>query len=379
MKVVLDTNIFVRDYSLGSPPFVALHQGVKATDKTLCVPSVVLDEAVNKFREQYGKLHNDHSRMGISKIELGTEKSALPKVDEAVEGYDGHLRAWLSDADAKILEYPKTPHEELVERALRRKKPFRSSDTGGYRDVLVWFSILEELRANPKVPIALISKNPKDFSDPNEENNLHQDLIDDLVSEGFDQSSVSIFTSLSDFIDIHIKPSLEELSEIKAKLEQKSFPGLDLERFLTDSLIEYIGGNELEPHELGLPSEFETNYISMIEDVESIYDIDVRGLHDDDVLISFSSDTDTEVDTLIEKHNYYSLPEHLRPSIWSSDWNKWFMAGSSSAEVTMKVSLILDPETGELKSVNLDSVEPRREWWDIPENDESKEEDEESG
>ena len=175
-----------------------------------------------------------------------------------------------------------------MRRALSRTKPFRNTDTGGYRDALLWYSVLHAATNSPTIPVALVTANSKDFADAADPSQLHQDLASDLEASGLLPTSVVLFPSLDRFLQVHVIPTLSALLDVRGRLELGTFEGLDLRRFSSDDLQPILGWKEFQPQEIGFPSEYETSQLSMIEEIQEIADIDVRQLPSDDILISYS-------------------------------------------------------------------------------------------
>ncbi len=364
MRVVIDTNVFFQDFPVAGPAFSTLFGSLKVTDHSLHIPEIVLDEVANKYGEEYQKSISSIDRLGLKRVGLSTADAKSVTAAQASLSYRKFMLDRLEDVGAEIIDYPNPAHRELVNMALKRRKPFRSSDTGGYRDVLIWHCILGMLRTDPEAEVAFISLNPKDFADAHNSKSLHPDLIDDLSEMGVESSAVSIYESLTNFVNERVKPQLEELKQLRVQLSSMSHLHLDLEQFLTEQLSEFVAWKEFEHFELGFPSSFETSHYSMLENIETISDIDVRRLSPDEILISLLVEGDAEFDVYIEKSNYYSMREEERPSIWSFDWNKWYMAGSVSSTTRMKVSLIANTQSWEITAASLDSIEPVDEWWE---------------
>jgi hypothetical protein len=67
--------------------------------------------------------------------------------------------------DIEIFEYASVPHAHVVARALRRRKPFDADGRNGYRDCLLWMSLLQHLQSQGRRvgEVAFISNNSTDF------------------------------------------------------------------------------------------------------------------------------------------------------------------------------------------------------------------------
>lgn len=361
MLVVLDTNIFVADFALDSPAFETLLAGAPRAGHSLLLPDLVLDELINRYGEEYHKVLEAQRRLGLGPG--GAIRSRrLESAQAATDRYREHVLTRLRSASR--LKYPNTPHEALVRRALARSKPFRNTDTGGYRDALLWYSVLGAATFSPTVPVALVTANTRDFSDPANPSQLHPDLVKDLVASELTPASVLLFPSLDRFLQAHVIPTLTVLDDIRARLEAGTFEGLDLRTFTTDDLQPLLGWKEFEPQEIGFPSEYETSHLSMIEEIQQLSDIDVRQLPSNDILISYSLIAECEFDIFIFKADYYSLPDSEMPYVWSPDWNEHYVAASDSSTVRMRIALVFTQTDHAVKSAQISEIEPTEEWWE---------------
>jgi predicted nucleic acid-binding protein len=163
MRIILDTNIVFRDFYFSSPASRTLLSGMAKANHSLYVPKVIFDEIVNKYLESVGELLGKAKRLGFSGLAIND--SVVNELEQARSSYSEFLTRELKTVGARFLDYPTTSHEELVGRALKRRKPFRSTDTGGYRDALIWETIKILACEKPKETIAFISDNPKRVSE----------------------------------------------------------------------------------------------------------------------------------------------------------------------------------------------------------------------
>jgi len=361
MKVVLDTNIYVADFPLAGPMFEVFTSGYPRAGHSLLIPQLVHDELLNKYGEEYQRFLDSQRRLGVGPE--GPIPSKRPvTVEEARRRYTEYLRSKLPQAT--VLNYPTTPHRELVDRSLHRAKPFRNSDTGGYRDALLWYTILEAARLESAVPIAFVTANPKEFAAPNDSAQLHPHLVSDLALPGHAPIQVILFPGLERFVQDQIIPTLAILEEVRSGLIQGTFDPLHLETFTTDDLPSLVGWMEFEPHEIGFPSEYETSHISMIEKVDRIDDVDARQLPTGDTLITYSAVVDCEFDVFIFKADFYTLADDALPYVWDNDWNDHYLAASESSLVQFRVDLVFSPSTSTVKSARVTDVRPIEDWWE---------------
>jgi hypothetical protein len=350
MKIIIDTNIFFRDFMLDGTEFRTLLSELSKLGYGLCVPRIVFEETVNKFSEETKKALDNSRKIGATSINFVNFEHPISTPENAKDKYQQFLGEKLRLLGAEHIDYPAVTHKELVQRALSRKKPFRSSDTGGYRDALLWETILELARTDE---IAFISDNPKDFSDESKQS-LHPDLLDDIRSR--ELSAVTLFDSIGKFNQRKIYPVLKSLGEIQAQLLAEQYAPLSLSTFLYEKLVEFVGSKELDPVEIGLSTEFESPTISHIENVSEISNINVRQLTSGELLITCSVDTECEFDIFIFKPDYYILGDD-EVIVWDNDWNEWYVAASISKQVILELKMTFSPEKNEVTSVSILGVQ----------------------
>src|SRR5262249_9572490 len=110
-----------------------------------------------------------------------------------VNRYDAYMKEKLKATGAVIVPYPTSSHEVVSRRAIERRKPLDDKGSG-YRDTLIWLSMLELLKSEP-TNLIFVTANHRDFA---EGTSLHSDLRTDLDAIGIDPSLISLFLSLED-------------------------------------------------------------------------------------------------------------------------------------------------------------------------------------
>lgn len=355
MRIILDTNIVFRDFRFLSPASRTLLSGMAKANHSLFVPKVIFDEIINKYVEGVGELLGKAKRLGFSG--LTTDDNVVDDVTQARSSYTEFLAGELKSVGAKFLDYPTTSHEELVGRALKRRKPFRSTDTGGYRDALIWETIKILACQNPKESIAFISDNPKDFSDDNKKS-LHPHLLDELTALGDDASNVLLFGSLDDFVSENILPVLELIEKVQAELEAETYEHLNLKTVVLEDLPDLVKFMGFSSRDLELPSQFEELVLSGVEEIENIHKISVHKLPTEELLISLKADIKCEFEFFMFKGDYYALDNHENMTLWNEDWNEWYVFGSIEKKVQISLNLVFNEGKSQVVSARIVSIRP---------------------
>src|SRR5271157_796842 len=229
MNIIIDSTVLRRDYYLSAPDGRLLVEFIKRTNSSLVVSVIVLDEVCNLFREDLTETSEKLASKYRQLLRREPDNNALD-IDAECKRYrtatEDHLK---KSCRARFLPYPTNcSHEQIVSRALQRRKPFNSSGKG-YRDTLIWLSIIEYLGSHGD-STCLITANTKDFWNP-EESDLHHDLQEDLKSAGI-KSRLRVFRDVSAFAKEVVAPTLATLQSALTQLREGTFEGLDLVELL---------------------------------------------------------------------------------------------------------------------------------------------------
>lgn len=342
MKVVVDTSILRQDLSLAKPSTRVFFDAARQGQFALHVPRVVIDELLNKVEEEMREAR-DQVESGLHKARRLTPGGlANPLTNDVLNerhaAFDNLLMNRLAQANAAIIDYPTTPHAALVERALKRRRPFDSKGRVGYRDALIWESVVA-LAADGE-QVCLVTANTGDFCWP--DGSLHQDLLEDLPDEPTDLVVVS--TSLEDFSDEFIKPQLE----VSDLAEQYVTATPLLETALRDAIEETLSVSlqyEEIADDIGLDNLFETPRIQAIYSVDNLYIAEAHNLeHDGRQLLRVEADARVLFEVFIFKSDYF-LVEDQDVRISDPDWNRHYMSGSVSKRTELVVEAIIEPDT----------------------------------
>jgi hypothetical protein len=196
MKIVIDTTVFGHGFNPRSSDVQLLKSYLDRSSAELCVPALVVEEAVNLVRKSIDEVNQKlEGTLRLTGDEKIYRKHAL---SSNVTTYRESVQTLLKSLNGRILPYPNVPHSVLVSRALAPNKPFVPSGRG-YRDALIWFSVLELARSCGQ-EIVFITANSEDFCQSKKDLTLHGDLLNDLKSCGIKGSRVRLLVSLAEFI-----------------------------------------------------------------------------------------------------------------------------------------------------------------------------------
>ncbi|WP_072814929.1 PIN domain-containing protein [Rhodococcus zopfii] len=203
--VILDTNILAHSPFLDSDEWNQLH--VHTTDWGLrfMVPEVAVMETVNVVRRNWKPditRLEQHSRW-ISRLGKSAEfQAVLDAAAERSDRYDSSLRCRMEELGIEIAPLPATiDHLDIARRASERRAPYGTAGNGkeehlkdGYRDTLIWLTVLAVAENHPACDVWFVSDNYSDFGGKSENRDSrdvsdyplawHSQLTPDLASKG---------------------------------------------------------------------------------------------------------------------------------------------------------------------------------------------------
>ncbi len=234
MLIVLDTTETFNDLRLEGPDFRFLSSYVARHPVKLFIPRIVVQETANHFRESLEQAHDKlrAAGRGVTRLapELEVTIHATFDAEQILATYKTHLDKRLKILSASLPNYDTVKMEVVVERALQRRKPFDPEGRKGFRDALVWETVLELLRQHRK-PLILVTKNKRDFG---EHGKLADDLLDDLKQHGLADLQVTVCEGLARFVEEQVKPELQRLDEIQTRIQEQEWEIFNAYTFFTE-------------------------------------------------------------------------------------------------------------------------------------------------
>ena len=200
MDVIIDTNIIRQDFQLGSRKFLLLFDYLKKAGSGLIIPKIVYDELADVYqRDLADKLAKyERSKTDLDKVLVGKSLIKLNiEVEKEVQSYLAFVRKRLKISEDEILPYKSHYLEDVVTRAIKRKRP--CSDEGEeFRDALVWLTVLDAAVQSPQRMIVFISANTKQFA--TSDGQLHPDLSAEAEASNV---VIKYYRDINNFIEDH--------------------------------------------------------------------------------------------------------------------------------------------------------------------------------
>jgi hypothetical protein len=375
MIVVLDTTETFADLRLDGPNFRMLKAYFSRTRSRLAIPQIVVEETTNHYREQLAE-RMESASMALRDIGrmVGESKSyPPPSIDQArtVEDFRRYLDMQIQELGGSVIGYAKVQLPDLVARSLGRRRPFDNSGQRGFRDAVLWESLLKEvipgLRENE--PVALVTRNSKDFG---KEPELFPELQEDCRSRGQPGVQVRLFNGLQSFVDKEVKPNLEKLEAIHRQIAQGQFKAFSLDGFLaasTESLHRAIDDHVRWHPDLGklipyLSEEFHSQHLHNLEQQpEEARVSDVWRVDNERIAVGIDAEFRGNVMFQMRTKEYVQAGNQLL--IQQKD--EPFGIGGS---FYLRITAILNESTGAVESHEVDDVRvdfgnetPHGTWW----------------
>lgn len=358
MEVIVDTTT-LHDHAaeMDSNAWTAVLAASKRGNISLSVPLVVLREAERQVRAA-----TEDSLRSLSatakKIRASTSRNSLEQflsnfrahADQDAADYLTRARNKIEENGGRILELPNVSHEEVFERAITFTQPFKR-DGSGYRDSLIWLSVLDVVKNCPAgTEVLFVSGNTKDFAS----GDLLAPLLEAEVSEAAQGVKVRLVHKLQD-----LTPLLEQAKHAKSEDRGTSAPASqDIEQVEADAAVSRLSEVETAisdtiesllwdeistasepglPIEIDLPSAFQTPVLASVDpDFGTLstqaYDV----FEGDDRLIRAELTAEIEVHGVVDKYDVHALPDDVYVSNY--DLNNHY----SEVSTTKTVDLVFD-------------------------------------
>lgn len=351
MRIVIDTNIFCEDYYLRGSNFRVLLDGLNSLPGTLLIPEVVVDEVVNRYREDLLEVTSKEREVRNSLSRMLSNPGSAPPLNVDVvaqaNAYREYLEAVISK-HGKVLPYPQTPHKKIVERDLARRKPFKR-DGSGYRDLLIWETIKSQMLWGTE-RVIFLTNNPKDFGEG--------PLVDaELQPEILNPAHLQLIRSLREFNESFVTPRLRMIEGAKAEAFAGASSDVDLAAWLRSNLIDILNFEEsLGLLVAGFPDGAGSVRPSELVAFHDLKVVSARQLESGETLVRISVDAELEFSVDVDWDDFVNHPE-IRD--WAGEDSEPFSSSSSHHVTRLRVvlDLVISSSTHSVDSHELVSLE----------------------
>lgn len=248
--IALDTNQLFGKLQPDNKLWQEFRRYLEAQSCTILIPAVVVDELACQARsadsERLVHLHRDlkhcikHVRTltpvlfhpsevdRLEDLRLVADSRVIGNLVSYRESTIGKLRECIGTPFA-TLDYPKISHQETVLRSLSRSRPFQNDDKG-YRDFLIWLSIVQFLRDHPEYHVTLFTADGDILN--KQTGRLHDELLSDLSLAAITEDHLTPVADLQTFLNDKLSGMLELVADWRSKLCQPP---------LYQKLAEFVG------------------------------------------------------------------------------------------------------------------------------------------
>lgn len=270
--VVLDSNALYDD-----PWFTNARSRLFLTQvanfvRAVVIPEVVVLETIENVGKQVDAIHSTLNRehRKLARLTGGTPILSDWDLYESIRsGYDRFLRRDIDKQGWQLAPTPAVLHDVLVNKAISRTKPFNESGTG-YRDALIWHTLLEIMFGHDDETVVLISNDQKAFGTPDD--GVHPDLAHEFL-EFCPSSKLVLLDSIKTFSERFIEPRLSNQASFLTLGEAIASTGLVDDSFHKD-LQNYL--NRI----VGTPDHtYETEFSLFPDDTTMFFAEQVTNIH----------------------------------------------------------------------------------------------------
>lgn len=238
--VVFDTNPIERNkYRIDSSPAMAAF--FKKGLNIMVIPEVVRDELIKHYerdvRAAEQRLSQSINELKQLNIEYRARKNKSFK-------YDEYLDQTLMEYGAVLVEVERADLRFIFEKAQRAVRPFKSKvdhgktkEAGGIKDAIIWSSVVNFLGEAFEDHTVVFVTNDGDFLDQ-QTREIHGDLMKDLERIGIrDRKKVRVVPSISALVTEIIEPSLPNIVEVHANIQNQIFEKYSYKKFSIRSIV----------------------------------------------------------------------------------------------------------------------------------------------
>ena len=285
----------------------------------VAVPEIVLREVSRAYERAVEEAANKNREVARDLDRLGIDWPHAPDRADVI-AYDTWLRELLTAHAVQVLPFPPDNHESLVARDLEGRKPFGHNGRG-YRDALIWLTVLEAARERP---VYLVSQNAKDFAAGRDQRDvLHEDLKADLHDRHFDADQVRLFPRPGDLMTHFAGLRLDVVEALNAAFEARTALRQKLVALLEVALLE-AGTDEID---VQLPGFIDEILLEVVHEPVRIIAETASPTGPDTCLLDLyiEADIDVHVSAMVEDDDPWDGHRRHRKSVSTTE-TLWFTA-----------------------------------------------------
>ena len=270
--IVLDSNIIIRDFWMKGQSFEYLRTHM-FIGHTLVIPEIVVEEVVNHFSkradEVIEKVRIDETPKSLAKFHRIYGETSIPAHSDPkllTKRYEKFLFDTVEECGGFIAETPEIPQDLLISRSIQRKKPFSGGDKG-YRDTLIWYTILSLLDKNTL--LSFVTNNTHDFFA--EDGKIHSELLAEAVTKLDNKEQIKFHKSLDEIIALFDSNGESSSDAFRRALISDGYQGFDIWFWVEENLHDLLPEDGLgDVNWSGLPYHTENPILVELEEIVAL-------------------------------------------------------------------------------------------------------------
>lgn len=361
--VIIDTCIFIdkeQDFFFETPILNLLKE---TRNVKVVMPMVIVEEITKRVEEIIDNINRTvkekNTKLGKYKISNIYRLTNLDK-NTVISDFRNKLLQFYQDNNIEIADYPKElTIQNILNRALSRKKPFKNDGgDAGFKDYLIWLTIIEIARKHPDDTIHFITANKKDFTN-NE--SLHDDLKEDLSALNINNFNYKVFLTLEDFKNTILElQSIDDNSILSSNYIENEDNEDDIivnENIIIDIINNFINDNIkiFNVGNISLVEYLEKNYETISNMLDITSEIFGYQVQFEDIGLPNLDISTIRFNNIDEEESYIEF--QVNCSAEASIGGNWDGEYIGSCELQINISLTYNSAENIVENISIDNVE----------------------
>ena len=345
--VIIDTTALTDTWTCDGSWWQALFIKSEKGEVRIALPVVVHMEFKRRFLEKAAKDLAEYRRAEgrVRKFMQDVPPSGFDASDDAerparaFKTVDARLRQ-----HAEILDLPDVSHQTLLEADLGKRKPFDEHGKG-YRDALIWHTLLEEAAKTPGQAVRFVTANTSDFCVKNDDGTTLAPTLR-AQAEKAGVADIGWVPNLKDLLE-ELRSGVEFVSELPSEGKEDVLleTAYGLARSYLDDLDLDVDPHDLSypslRHDLGIPPEIQSVTVGHVDMRSASYQL-VDGGYEEAELWNVIVQAELSLWGFALKSDWSEVDS--TPDWWvdDGDLNDHGMSVEGTATINVNVSVFID-------------------------------------
>jgi hypothetical protein len=358
MIVFIDTTETVKNLTIHGTDWEKLGRFLPLNSSTGIIPRIVIEETANHFREE---IENIRKEVHKCQLDFGKHCGSVsanvniaathlfPEIDVEflMEQHEKVFNGRMEYLHLRTREYSEVDPATLVQRALSRRKPFDEKGKYGFRDAILWETILNKVKERHD-KVVFITRNKKDFG---EHGTLAPHLKDDLVAIGCPPDTVIVCEGLDRFVVEYVDPELEKLDSIAEKITEGNHEHIRTDKIIDDlypqirqRICEAAFNCDFRQLDHAIWHDFFGPELASLADQPTVDKINVFRLDIDTLCVSLFIEYSGEINCTVDETQFRDAVQK-------------YSEFTGDAKFHVVIGALMNEKTGALSEVGIDSTE----------------------